>query len=617
MNMHALSRRNIAWFAVSLTVALGCSSATRETTQQPIAQVREDTPTIEDARAFIASSEQRLEELGVKYARASWIQANFITHDTEILAAEAGEAYISAGVELATGAARFDALELPLDLARKMKLLKLALTMPAPADPELTAELTRIATGMESTYGQGEFCPAEGECLNLDDMTQILAASRDPQELLRIWVGWRTISPPMKDQYVRFVELTNAGANELGFDDVGSMWRSNYDMEPNEFTHELDRLWGQVRPLYIALHCHVRDRLSEFYGEDVVPRQGAIPAHVLGNMWAQSWANIYDIVAPTEVAESYDLTEILREHEVDEAEMVRYAERFFMSLGLEPLPETFWERSLLTRPADRDVVCHASAWDVDNNNDVRIKMCIVINAEDFQTIHHELGHNYYQRAYGSQPYLYRGSANDGFHEALGDAIALSVTPKYLVRVGLLESEPDAAADLGLLMRDALDKIAFLPFGLLVDQWRWRVFSGSVAPDEYTGAWWALREEYQGVTAPVERTEVNFDPGAKYHIPGNTPYTRYFLARILQFQFHRALCAVAGEEGPLNRCTIYGNEAAGRRLNQMMEMGMSRPWPDALEALTGSPEMDATAIIDYFAPLTEWLDEQNAERQCGW
>ncbi|MEE8250096.1 MAG: M2 family metallopeptidase, partial [Gemmatimonadales bacterium] len=507
--------------------------------------------------------------------------------------------------------------ELPLDLARKMKLLKLGLTMPAPADPELTAELTRIATGMESTYGRGEFCSEEGECINLDDMTEILAASRDPQELLRIWVGWRTISPPMRDQYVRFVELTNAGANELGFDDVGSMWRSNYDMEPNEFTRELDRLWGQVRPLYVALHCHVRDRLSEFYGEDVVPRQGAIPAHVLGNMWAQEWANIYDIVAPTEVAESYDLTEILRENEVDEAEMVRYAERFFTSLGLEPLPETFWERSLLTRPADRDVVCHASAWDVDNNNDVRIKMCIVINAEDFQTIHHELGHNYYQRAYGSQPFLYRGSANDGFHEALGDAIALSVTPKYLVRVGLLESEPDAAADLGLLMRDALDKIAFLPFGLLVDQWRWRVFSGSVAPDEYNGAWWTLREEYQGVTAPVERTEVNFDPGAKYHIPGNTPYTRYFLARILQFQLHRALCEVAGEEGPLNRCTIYGNEEAGRRLNEMMEMGMSRPWPDALEALTGSPEMDATAIIDYFAPLIEWLDEQNAERQCGW
>jgi peptidyl-dipeptidase A len=261
------------------------------------------------------------------------------------------------------------------------------------------------------------------------------------------------------------------------------------------------------------------------------------------------------------------------------------------------------------------VVCHASAWDVEDGNDLRIKMCIEINDEDFRTIHHELGHNYYQRAYSGLPFALRGSANDGFHEAIGDAIALSVTPAYLVEIGLLDREPPASKDIGLLLRDALNKVAFLPFGLLVDKWRWGVFSGEISSADYNAAWWALREKYQGIRAPSARGEELFDPGAKYHIPGNTPYSRYFLAHILQFQFHRAMCRIAGYEGPLYRCTIHGSKEAGARLEQMLALGMSRPWPDALEVLTGEREIDATAIRDYFAPLQRWLDEQNAGRSC--
>jgi len=334
-------------------------------------------------------------------------------------------------------------------------------------------------------------------------------------------------------------------------------------------------------------------------------------------MWAQDWSNIYPLLAPLEETSSYDLTSILRERGFDAITMVEAGEAFFSSLGFEELPATFWERSLFVKPEDREVVCHASAWDVDEKDDLRIKMCIKVNAEDFKTIHHELGHNYYQRAYNKENFFYRSGANDGFHEAVGDTIALSITPEYLQKIGLLENVPDASGDLALLMKRALEGIAFLPFGLMVDQWRWQVFAGETDPDGYNDLWWQLREKYQGVKAPNERPADAFDAGAKYHVPGNTPYTRYFLARILQFQFHRSLCEIAGDEGPIHRCSIYGNKQAGQRLNAMLEMGRSKPWPDELEALTGQREMDATAMLDYFAPLQEWLDEQNQGRQCGW
>ncbi|HEX7708112.1 MAG TPA: M2 family metallopeptidase, partial [Thermoanaerobaculia bacterium] len=437
-------------------------------------------------------------------------------------------------------------------------------------------------------------------------------------ELLEAWRGWHTISPPMRGSYTRFVELMNSGAKELGYSDVGAMWRSKYDMPPEQFSAEVDRLWGQVKPLYDSLHCYVRWNLTKKYGADVVPPGQPIPAHLLGNIWAQEWGNIYDLVAPPKTTAGFDLTEILQKRkDIDEIEMVRIGERFFTSLGFDPLPQTFWERSMFLKPRDREVVCHASAWDVDDVDDLRIKMCIEQNAEDFNTIHHELGHNFYQRAYNRQPFLYKNSANDGFHEAVGDTISLSVTPAYLVKIGLLDKEPPASADIPLLLRDALDKIAFFPFGIMMDKWRWSVFSGETSPADYNKAWWELRTQYQGIVPAGVRGEDSFDAGAKYHIPANVPYARYFLARILQFQFHRSLCEVSGYQGPLNRCSIYGNKDAGARLANMLEMGMSRPWPDALEALTGQREMDATAVVDYFRPLLTWLDDQNKGQQCGW
>jgi peptidyl-dipeptidase A len=466
-------------------------------------------------------------------------------------------------------------------------------------------------------FGRGSYCREAGDCLNLGELETIMASSREPSELLEAWTGWRTVSPPMKALFERQVELVNAGAADLGFDDLGSMWRSGYDMDPAEFPAVLDRLWEQVRPLYRELHCHVRARLADAYGTEAVPPEAPIPAHLLGNMWAQSWDNVYDLVAPPSGGAAPDLSAILQQRGFDALGMVRTGEAFFVSLGFEPLPATFWERSLFVKPRDREVVCHPFAYSIDAQDDLRIKMCINITAEDFRTVHHELGHNFYYRAYRDHSYLYQSGANDGFHEAVGDTLALSITPEYLAEIGLLEEVPDASADLGLLMQQALEKVAFLPFGLLVDLWRWQVFAGEFEAEAYNRGWWELRERYQGVAAPAERPPEAFDPGAKYHVPGNVPYTRYFLAQILQFQFHEALCAAAGNTGPIHRCSIYGSKEAGRRLEAMLGMGRSRPWPEALESLTGSSEMDAGPLLEYFSPLRAWLEEQNAGRHCGW
>jgi peptidyl-dipeptidase A len=595
----------------------GCLAVEAVETRKPVKPAAAKVRTAAGARSFVDEAEARLLELSNENNRADWVKSTYITDDTEILAAQANQRAISATVSYAKAAPRFDGLRLPEEVARKLKLLKLALTLPAPSDPKEAEELTRIVAAMEGTYGKGKWCRTPDDCLDIDAVERILAESRDPAALRDAWLGWHKISPPMRKDFTRYVELGNKGARELGFADMGAMWRSKYDMPPDAFGKELDRLWGQVRPLYLSLHSYVRWKLREKYGPDVVPERGPIPGHLLGNLWAQDWVNIYPLVAPKDADPGYDLTARLKAKGVDAKEMVRYGERFFTSLGFAPLPAPFWERSLFVKPRDREVVCHASAWDVDNDEDLRIKMCIEINAEDFRTIHHELGHNFYQRAYRKQPFLFRDSANDGFHEAIGDTIALSITPSYLKQLSLIDAEPDPSKDIGLLLEMALDKVAFLPFGLLVDQWRWKVFDGQVTPAGYNAAWWTLRERYQGVSPPVPRSEADFDPGAKYHVAANVPYARYFLAAILQFQFHRSLCQAAGQTGPLNRCSIYDNKEVGRRLDKMLAMGQSRPWPDALEALTGQREMDATAIADYFAPLKRWLDEQNAGHAVGW
>ena len=594
---------------------------TADATSQKPAHSNAAAPTPAEARKFIESAESRLLDLWIKLQRANWVHETFITVDTEGIAAQADLNVKAATVKLTAEARRYDGLKLPQDVARKIYLLKHSVDIPAPRDPGEQKELSQIVASLDGDYGKGKWCPdgPQGKCFTLGELENILISSRDAEELKHVWVGWHSIAPPMRNRYSRMVVLANKGAREMGFADVGAMWRSGYDMPAEDFAKELDRLWLQVRPLYLSLHAYIRTQLAKKYGPSVVKEGAPIPAHLLGNMWAQEWNNIYPLVAPPNLDPGYDLNDILRTRKLSAQDMVHFGERFFMSLGFPALPQTFWERSLFTTPRDRDVVCHASAWDLDFEDDLRIKMCIEPKADDFTTIHHELGHNFYQRAYKAQPPLYRDSANDGFHEAIGDTIALSVTPEYLQQIGLLGTVPPPSSDIGELLYRALYRVAHVPLALSIDKWRWGVFSGKITPADYNKAWWDLHLEYQGIAPPVARSEADFDPGAKYHIPSNTPYARYFLADILEFQFHRALCREAGLTGPLHRCSIYNNKKAGARLAKMLAMGKSRPWPEALEALTGEKQMDASAIVDYFAPLKTWLDEQNKKNGTreGW
>ena len=590
-------------------------------TLSPLAFAQTATDTTTKAEAFIAQAEKELAAHSILSSRAQWINSTYITDDTDALAAEFGARGTEMSVRLAKGAAKFDGVKgLSFDVRRKLDFLKQGITLPAPEKPGAAEELNVIATRLQSQYGKGKGT-LEGKPINGSDIEEMMGTVRDPEKLKEMWTSWHNnVGTPMRDDYTRLVAIANEGAKELGYPEVGAMWRSGYDMSADEFAREMDRLWMQVKPLYDQLHCYVRAKLHAHYGAKVQSATGPIRADLLGNMWAQQWSDIYDLVAPQGIGEvGFDLTALLVAKGYDPIKMVKAGEAFYTSLGLPALPATFYERSQFTKPQDREVVCHASAWDIDNKDDLRIKMCIKINANDFVVIHHELGHNYYQRAYNQLPFLYLSGAHDGFHEAIGDFIALSITPDYLVQIGLLDAAkvPNADKDIGLLLRQAMDKVAFLPFGLLMDKWRWGVFSGATKPGEYQADWTALRLRYQGIVPPVDRPASAFDPGAKYHIPGNTPYARYFLAHVLQFQFYKAAAEQSGWKGPLHRCSFYGNKAVGERLNKMLAMGSSKPWPDALEAFTGRRQMDGSAMIAYFEPLLKWLEEQNKGRQVGW
>jgi len=603
-------------------------SASASTASKPL--------TVDDAIRFLADVDKELRRLWVWGSKAAWVNKNFITKDTNDLATDAEDANMAYLGKVIPEAARYKKIPgLPPEVLRQLDLLEHATSLPAPNDAAKRAELAKLEVEMESMYGEGKYCPkadtklgkwvkklvdpkAEEKCLTLEDLSKVIAEERDADVLREAWMGWHASARPMRPMYERFVTLANEGAKTLGYADLGKVWNSSYDMTPEAFEQDVERLWTEVKPLYDQLHCYARARLRKKYGKDLVPDHAPIPGHLLGNMWAQDWANIWDVLEPFKGQASLDVTKAMKAKKWDEKKVVKTAEDFYVGIGLDPLPKSFWERSLFVKPKDREVVCHASAWDVSFGNDLRIKMCVQINEEDLLTAHHELGHVYYFHYYHQMPMLLQDGANKGFHEGIGDTLALSVTPKYLKDLGLIAKVPDNdKGDINVLMRQALQKISFLPFGKLVDQWRWQVFSGQTPPAKYEEAWNALRTKYQGVSPPAPRTEQDFDPGAKFHVASNTSYTRYFLAHVYQFQFHRALCAAAGHKGPLHTCSIAGSKEAGKKLEALLKMGASKPWPEAMKAITGQDKADATAILDYFAPLKKWLEEQNKGEQCGW
>ncbi|MBS2022608.1 MAG: M2 family metallopeptidase, partial [Deltaproteobacteria bacterium] len=564
-------------------------------------------PTAADAKAFVAQANSELMRLQVRAGVAEWIKSTYITDDTERIAAELEDEALALQTKFVKEAAKFNGVQgIDADTARMLLILRL--NGAGPEDPAHRLELTTIGAKLEGMYGKGKWCGADGKakCRDLEELSKTMAKSRNYDELLDAWSGWRTISREMKPLYARSIELQNEGARSIGFADTGALWRSGYDMTPEAFEKDLDRVWAQMKPLYEDLHCYVRAKLQKKYGKDKVPDHAPPPAHLLGNMWAQEWTNVWDLVEPYPGTAKLEVTKKMEQQKWDAKRIAKTGEAFYTSLGLDPLPATFWERSMLTKPADREVVCHASAWNVNVDNDLRVKMCMHPDEETLETIHHELGHNYYEHYYYKLPWLFHGGANDGFHEAIGDSLVLSMTPAYLKQLGLVDKLP--ADDHGLInvqMKDAITRVAFLPFSKLIDQWRWDVFSGKTKPENYNARWWELRKSLQGVAPPVTRTETDFDPGAKYHVPANVPYTRYFLARIYQYQFHKAMCQAAGFKGPLHECNVYGSKEAGAKLKAMLELGASKPWQEAMFAMTGSRAIDAGPMLEYFKPLQDW------------
>jgi peptidyl-dipeptidase A len=645
---------------LAIAASLALSACQREPTATDAAAPGTTRPAPQDetADAFIARVNAELKEMYPELTAAQWLSNTYIIDDSQLLAAKANEKFLTSLNAWIEQARRFEGQDMSPETARAINLLKLGTSMPAPRDPQKLAELTRIATRMEGMYGAGTYCsnPEDpSSCRQLGALEDVLAKDRSYEAQLDAWQGWHSISRPMREDYVRFVELVNEGARELGYADAGEMWRSGYDMSPVELAAETDRLWGQVKPLYEQLHCYARARLEAQYpGRGSV--DGLLPAHLMGNMWQQDWGNLWDILAPysqqqagadldvggalerryqselnarlareNALIDSERRAEVVRAAQLESArQMTRQAEEFYVSLGMPKLPESYWEKTQFIKPRDRDVVCHASAWDMNmggedgKSPDVRTKMCIKPNEEDFFTIYHELGHVYYYLAYNHLPPLFQAGAHDGFHEAIGDTIELAMTPAYLKSIGLVgDQQTSQEALVNAQMRMALAKVAFMPFGLMIDRWRWGVFDGSITPDRYNQAWWELKAKYQGVAPVAPRGEDFFDPGAKYHVPGNTPYTRYFLSHVLQFQFYKALCDAAGHQGPLYECTFAGNKAAGEKFWAMLSKGASQPWQQTMKELTGGEQMDASAVLEYFAPLQDWLKQQNEGRACGW
>ena len=598
--------------------ASAAAAALLATAGPGLAQAPAAQPTAADAQAFVARAEADLDRSSVFNAHADWVQKTYINEDTNVLRTRIGAEDTDLQVRYAKEAQAFDHVQVDPVTRRKLELMKQTLVLPAPHAPGAGEELADIESKLTTIFATAKVT-LDGKDYSINELEDLLRTERDPAKTRRIWEAWREQVKPMAPLYARLVELANQGSRELGYPDTGALWRSWYDMPPDRFAAETDRVYAQVAPLYRNLHCYVRARLNAKYGDAVQPKTGPIRADLVGNMWAQEWGNIYDDVKPQGGSGvGYDLTDALVKHGYDAIGMVRTGEDFYKSLGFAPLPETFWTRSQFTKPRDREVVCHASAWDVDGKDDLRVKLCLHVNADDFYTVHHELGHNFYQRAYNQQPYLFRNGANDGFHEAIGDFAGLNaITPTYLKQKGIIDQVPGPEADIPYLLKIGLDKIAVLPWALLVDKWRWEVFSGQVKPADYEKAWLELRRKYQGVVPPGPRPADAFDPGAKFHIADNTPYTRYFLADIYEFQFYRAACRQAGWKGPLNRCSVYGDKAVGAKFDAMLKLGQSRPWPEALAAFTGEHDIDASAIAEYFAPLNAWLTRQNKGQACGW
>ncbi|XP_071562887.1 angiotensin-converting enzyme-like [Temnothorax nylanderi] len=608
--------------------------ATKPATEDTVEISSENPQTAED---LLNNAQQLLKNINARYAEwsnkqsiTSWNYASNMTDENLAEKLRVSAEAANASKQIAQEVNAFPWRELDDEsIKRQFKKLGILGTAALPEDSYKEFEMT--ISKMENIYSTAKICDYKdkNKCdLALEpEITEKLMCSRDPEELKHIWIEWRKASgEKVKSLFPQYVELANTAARLNNFSDYAEYWMKDY--EAADFPEQIENQWQQLKPLYLQLHAYVRRELRKKYGEDIVSEDGPIPAHLLGNTWAQTWSNIADFTMPFPGKQLPDVTATLVEQGYNATSMFRLAENFFTSINLSAMPDTFWEKSILTKQKDVDMICHASAWDFYDGKDFRIKQCTRVNMEDLLTAHHEMGHVEYYLQYKNQPTVFKEGANPGFHEAVGDVISLSVsTPSHLKKIDLLKDDStDQEALLNHLYVKSLDKIAFLPFAYMMDRWRWNVFQGKVTPDNYNCNWWSLAEEYQGIEPPVDRTEEDFDPGSKYHIIADVEYIRYYVSFVIQFQFHKALCTKAKEYDPnnpdtklLSQCDIYGNKDAGNLLKSMLELGSSKPWPDAMEKISGQRQMDAAGLLEYFKPLTDWLIKENKKTNeyIGW
>ncbi|CRK96558.1 CLUMA_CG009925, isoform A [Clunio marinus] len=512
------------------------------------------------------------------------------------------------------------------NLHRQLKLLASIGPSALPADQ--LDRYNRIINDMLAIYNSATICGYEQpfQCsLRLQPhLKEIMAKSRDWDELTWVWTEWRRkAGKPIRDLFEQLTDLTNEAANYNNYKDAAEYWSFQFDT-PN-FRYEMEDVWKEILPLYEQLHTYVRRKLREFYGPDKINRNAPLPAHILGNMYGQSW-NILDITVPYPGRSNLDVTPAMRAQGYSPLIMFQLGEEFFTSMNMTAMPPEFWAHSIFEEPVDRPVLCQPSAWDFCNGADYRIKMCTDVTHKDFVTVHHELAHIQYFLNYHNNPKVFRDGANPGFHDAIGDAISLSITPKHLQGLGLIQkSIDDTAHEINFLFAMAMDKVVFLPYALALEQWRFDVFSKKVHKEQFNCHYWLLREKYGGIKPPVLRSELDFDPGAKYHVPANVPYMKYFFSTVFQFQLHRAMCIASKEfdpsnpSKPLHKCSIYRHHEAGHMLKKLMSKGASQPWQHTIQEVMGEGRLDGSAVREYFKPLEEWLRNENLRNQeyLGW
>ncbi|KAM6291936.1 angiotensin-converting enzyme 2 [Porphyrio hochstetteri] len=585
----------------------------------------------QEAQRFLEDFNRRVEDISYESSIASWNYNTNITEENANKMNEADSKWSAFYDEASRNASSFPLASIQDDLTR-LQIQSLQDRGSSNLSPEKYERLSTVLSKMSTIYSTGTVCKTTepSECLVLEPgLDIIMANSTDYHERLWAWEGWRAnVGRMMRPLYEEYVDLKNEIATLNNYSDYGDYWRANYEADyPENYKYSRDQLikdvektFEQIKPLYQQLHAYVRHRLEQFYGPEFISSTGCLPAHLLGDMWGRFWTNLYPLTVPYPAKPNIDVTSTMVLKKWDAMKIFKAAETFFDSIGLYKMTEGFWNNSMLTEPTDnRKVVCHPTAWDL-GKGDYRIKMCTKVTMDDFLTAHHEMGHIEYDMAYSKQPYLLRGGANEGFHEAVGEIMSLSAaTPQHLKSLDLLEPtfQEDEETEINFLLKQALTIVGTMPFTYMLEKWRWMVFRGEITKEEWTKRWWEMKREIVGVVEPVLHDETYCDPAVLFHVSNDYSFIRYYTRTIYQFQFQEALCKAANHNGPLHTCDITNSTAAGTKLRELLELGRTKPWTQALENVTGEKYMNAAPLLHYFEPLYEWLQGNNSGRYIGW